>query len=265
MPLRTREAPQLYQPLEQMRNVDAIMTNFADHAQRIFESDPTRDILVPLNGSILPLYYVVQQYANVDPEKLPEFINRLVFVADSKNEKGEVVDFRTSRNILTSNLFYLDDIVDEANSAAAFLSKVSGHIDVIAPIQKEHTEKRRRALNISRLGTQTMKIAPNGWIAGGLGMNEGVKMDSPEAQALLSTLQRFSRSVFVVNNSTPIDNTSRTSFFSEQLLPAFAADEPLVKLCYHMEYAKITGDTQGLLGLSQQIIPIIMDKLGVTT
>jgi len=254
-----------YEPSVQLRDVDALMGNFAHHAVHIFENDPARDVLIPLNGSVLPLFYVMQQYASDCPQQLPEFIKRLVFVVDSKNGDRKVEDFRTSSVIQTPDIFYLDDIVDEGHSAAAFLSKVSGHIDVIAPIQKEHTEKNRRMYNPTRLGTQTIKAVPNEWYAGGLGMNEGMKLDNPEAQALLSTLQRFSRSVFFVNNDALTDEASRTDFFSKKLLPAFSVDDPLFRLCYRMECAKIMGDTQGFLDLSQQVVPVIMQKLGFTT
>lgn len=262
----------VYKPVPGLENVQSLLEKFAYHAHAIFEGDLTRDIIIPLNGAILPLWTVIKHYKDHDPDNLPSFLERIVFVIDKKNGTGGVVSVQTSRGIRSPDIFYLDDIMDTCASGEALLSRVPGHVDIIAPIQKTESDMRRRSIDgpyiseggNSRIGAQTVMVVSEKWFTGGLGMNDGQKDGKIAERALLSTLQRFCRSVEFLDSKLELSLHDRIQHYRTKLLPEFPEDHRLFQLCYHMEVAKLRGDVEGHMALSQQVLPVILLQLGIT-
>lgn len=249
-----------YTEIPQLQEAQHTLREFATFATEDILSYSDCDVIVPLNGSIIPLYYAYEYLIEHHPDQLENFTQRLFYMRDVKDAEGHISEVYFDRQFAnTCELYLFDDIADELHVVGA-LSEMCNSVVVHAPVEKEHTRD-YMADATKPVALHTQVTTANKWIANTCGMNEGAKDGSVEQQAYLSTLQRFSRKGYFKELDNSMSVEEKIAFFEGLLLDGFDRHDDLFILCQVMEQAKIEKRYDNLMNLAPLVVPAIVDHI----
>lgn len=268
----SQENPSPYEIIPELQDAKRVLTDQAHRIVIDFLSNPNRTVVVPLIGGVVPLYYTLEHLSQRYPKMLDLFLNQINYLNLSKatntpGENGYNLWFSQPEHTVYNNALVIDGIADELK-LEAMLQKFSGVISVHTAVQKLPTGEMLGIKNIGRLRLTTqVPLPPDILIASSCGINEGYTENfRKEAEAYLSTRQRFARSGYVLNvqNKTKEPNIDeRINFFTDEvrMLPGFFQKyDPVLDAVHHMEILKAERRYAELLPKAKELTYSLLSK-----
>jgi hypothetical protein len=231
--LHNPENPQTsYEPIPELLDAETVMRQMAKDFVQAFQNDPNKDVVVPLNGGIVPLYFVIEYLLSHHPELLKTLKSKIIFAQSITENKKRFAAILFSREPNINNPAYMiDDIADTLTLTKSLCDIYTQGVEVHAPVQKTITQEHLMS-HENQLTIHTPVIVENNWIASSAGMDEGVKDD------YLSTLQRFARAGFFKGDNNTMTVQQKIEFFENLLLTGFNTEDDLFQTCMKMESCK---------------------------
>lgn len=251
-----------YPIIKGLEDTPTVLETFARETLDIIIEDDA-PILIPLNGSILPLYYILA-ILNENQNDLDLIINRLVFVQDEKIDDEEINFLHQSKPIKhDGRVIVIDDIADTLGLAQKIQQTLGvNQIDIYTPVTKTHTDGIKNKLDF-QCNIHAAQTVVDGeiWIASSCGMNEGANTGSTDQRALLATLQRLAKVGVALNEKNHMTIEEKIDFFREIMPPDFTEQDNLFQLALQLETAKINKNFEEMMQLANNIIPFIRQKI----
>lgn len=237
-----------YEPILELLDAETVMRQMAKDFAQAFLMDPNKDVVVPLNGGIVPLYFVIANLLSQQPELLETLTSKIIFAQSipEKNKRFAAILFSREPNI-NNPAFIIDDIADTLTFTKSLCDIYTQGVEVHVPVQKTITQKHLVGYE-KQITIHTPTVVEDKWIASSAGMDEGAD------DVYLSTLQRFARTGFFKGENNTLTPQQKIEFFEKLLLPGFSTNDELFLSCMDLEFHKRNGFFSDQMIISSRLI-----------
>jgi len=231
-----------------MEDVDILMRQFAQGTlQTLLSSDHVPTLLVPLNGGIVPLRYLLEEAKNTNPPLFDQILNNVRFLHTQKNGDVAICEALFEGSLPNNtNLVVIEDIIDSGGTIESIRRRYPNQtqLTVLAPTSKPGSLDRARTRTPEVTIEATQEI-PDEWVLSGAGMDDGKKYPGEQYinVAKLAAYQRLCRTgYYLEDGATAVSFEDQLAFFKSALLPWVQDSPELLEMMIELELNKQQHD-----------------------